>query len=558
MAIGSSIHSYFFCRVRAAVPSAVSNITWFNSNGDVITNVVRRMRGKGTFAARYPALLLVLVGITEGNFTCKAVYNNEVISQNLEVTGNYSTIPEMTQITQVSVEGGNVTLTCDKLSPFLRGTWTFHGEPITSSRRIIITEDALIISATERQDFGEYQCHIRSSRLHYYHTTVITLLLAQGPSTLITHYTITSQPPPPTPLVEPSCTTQRNATDESVKIAAWGLGGPGTRRCPPPYKTLEGHCLLVAPGDVRSWHRARTQCRRQGGDLLVIQEPALMLALIQLFHSQGLGNTSFWVGGVKRGVEEWWWVDGTYLTLGSSFWYPTFARRPKEVPEARMSLRDSIFTRRKGTHAPSMLRSAGRHNRIPGRIASCVQSNISHIPGKSISHIQSSTAPQAGKFHQENTSGAPPEAVRVSSNSGHQGTRWWTSRRTPSNYKSLVIHPMKQHPMKHQHRQTVYTSGERDSKGHWSREAQGDKSYTSARKRKFLKKSFMRARRREDQELQTQEAHKFVVGEGQLGADVVPKRAVCLWARFRHFFASCSVTERLKALCEYKFLISKN
>lgn len=30
-----------------------------------------------------------------------------------------------------------------------------------------------------------------------------------------------------------------------------------------------------------------------------------------------------------------------------------------------------------------------------------------------------------------------------------------------------------------------------------------------------------------------------------------PQRAVCLWASFRHFFASCSVTQRLRAVCEY-------
>lgn len=34
--------------------------------------------------------------------------------------------------------------------------------------------------------------------------------------------------------------------------------------------------------------------------------------------------------------------------------------------------------------------------------------------------------------------------------------------------------------------------------------------------------------------------------------NVHSQRAVCLWANFRQFFASCSVNERLRAVCQYK------
>ncbi|XP_069188045.1 neuroendocrine convertase 2 [Procambarus clarkii] len=285
---GASVHSYLYCRVRAPIPSAVSSINWYKSNGQMIENVVRRMSGSGAFSAKYPALLLVLESVHTGNFTCKVVYDNEIISQHLEVTG-HSTIPEVTETTQVSVEGGNVSLSCNSLPPFLRGTWTREGKQVTPSARVTITEEKLTISSVERQDLGVYKCQVRSARLHYTHTAAVTLLLAQGPSTLITHYAITTHPPPPasTTLVESSCTSQWNTTPASADTAVWGLGGPGSRRCPLPYKALEGRCLLVAPGEPRSWQRARTQCRRHGGDLLVLQDAALMLALMQLFHSQG-------------------------------------------------------------------------------------------------------------------------------------------------------------------------------------------------------------------------------------------------------------------------------
>ncbi|KAG7163032.1 Furin-like protease 1-like 1 [Homarus americanus] len=285
------IHSYLFCRVRAPVPGIVSGITWYSGDREIVQDVVRRLSGKGFLAAKYPSILLIRETKTiDGNFTCRVMYDNEVFIQNLEVRGNYSTVPEVTEKTQVSVEGGNVELACDSLSPILRGTWTRNGERVKPTERVTINEERLTITGVENQDLGVYKCHVKSPRFNYSHNVSVTLLLAQGRSTLITHYAITSQPPLPPSLASTTslCTSQENATDTSPNPLTSELFGAGPRGCPRPFKTLvEGHCLLVAPGEARSWNRARAQCQRRGGDLLVLQDAALMLAIMQLFHSQG-------------------------------------------------------------------------------------------------------------------------------------------------------------------------------------------------------------------------------------------------------------------------------
>lgn len=278
-----NVYSYLFCSVRAPVPSGVSGITWLTADGGTIESVVRRLRGKGSQATRHPGLLLVReVKVTDGNFTCRVVYNDEVLSQNVEVWGNYSSVPTFSETTQVSVEGGNVVLPCDTLAPILRGMWTLNGERVRSSERVTLGENELTITGVERQDLGEYRCHVRSSRFHYSQVASVTLLLAQGPATLITYYAITSHPPPP-PLstLAPPCPSQGNTSDSQMSTTS-----EPPRPCLPPYEELEGHCVLVTRGE-RSWHRARAQCQRQGGDLLVLKDATLMLALIQRFHSQG-------------------------------------------------------------------------------------------------------------------------------------------------------------------------------------------------------------------------------------------------------------------------------
>nr|XP_045596228.1 uncharacterized protein LOC123756876 [Procambarus clarkii] len=307
-----------------------------------------------------------------------------------------------------------------------------------------------------------------------------------------------------------------------------------------------------------------------------------MLALMQLFHSQGLTNASFWVGGVRVGVEDWWWVDGSYLTLGSAFWYPTFARRPKEVPESRPPPlhRDSTRRRRQGAHRPPAPET-GRRGTSGGRAAQfrprgshhqkqrTSKSKFSRIrqtpatqqlkhsafkrakPAELMSSVQRPVALPADGVSGNTLSsgdGAPPAAyTRPSKTSTHPVSPSHASPGTRRDPKILVNHPGELEQQKYNnHRE------ERTSDGLWIRESQGRQQTAAAilRVRQLAATSLPGGARHPRQEpLQTTEEGLLVLGER---IPDQPLRAVCLWARFRHFFASCAATERLRALCEYK------
>lgn len=147
------------------------------------------------------------------------------------------------------------------------------------------TERQLLIKGVTEADLGEYRCHVRSARFHYNHTTLVTLLQARGPTTLTTHYALTAHPPPIPQGVSPcnQSSLQEDDMDGTTAVPEVEL----KIDCPSPYETLEGHCLLMAPGETRSWEQARSQCQGFEGDLLVVDNAALLLALMRLFHSQG-------------------------------------------------------------------------------------------------------------------------------------------------------------------------------------------------------------------------------------------------------------------------------
>lgn len=283
---GGKVLSYLFCLVHTAVPKAVSSVTWHWSSGAALDHVVRHFKGRGPQAARFPSLLVVReVTTSDGNFTCRVMYRGENLSRSIEVTGGYSSVPELGEVTQVSVEGETAALPCPGLVPILRSTWVFKGRRLRPSERVVTGERQLVIKGLGEADFGEYRCHVRSARLHYNHTTLVTLLPARGPNTLTNHYVLTAHPP--LPPVSVSTCNQSSLKEDDEDGAAAVPEAESKVVCPPPFETLEGHCLLVAPGEARSWHQARSQCQTLEGDLLVIENAALLLALMRLFHSQG-------------------------------------------------------------------------------------------------------------------------------------------------------------------------------------------------------------------------------------------------------------------------------
>ncbi|KAK4300779.1 hypothetical protein Pmani_027042 [Petrolisthes manimaculis] len=544
--------SYLYCRVKNADPSSVINLGWHTSEGGPVDGVMRRLRGRGAQSSRYPVLLLVREARTfEGNFTCKFLYNGEEFAQNIEIKDHHSNVPLVTKMTQVSVPGGTVRMPCDILVPILRGSWSLDGHRLRPSEgRIIVSEESLTINNVSKEDLGEYKCHLRSPRLSFSHSVIITLLQAAGPTTLIAHYNLTPlssttlpqglpgnsstlctatttpttattttnsttepqvpPPPPPPPTTTTTITTTKTpispttTTPITTPVSHSGINrdsGPWvdtTKRCPPPYKLLGEFCILVAPGEARSWQRARSQCLSMGGDLMIVKNATFLLTLMRYFHTQvseshtvslpddtpqlvqgvrqtlrrlrtcrltlvissrhdhllhvdlanNNNNKSFWLGGVVRwgGATDWRWLDDTNLDTRGPMWWSTSPRH---------------------------------------------------------------------RLHYQQQQQVPSNTRRI-----HNASR----RQRPTTTTTVALGRKRGHRYKQVTQQSpssTTTTTTRDSEA-----TRGHRSLLPPPPRP--------------------PGTHLVSSGGQ------PRRAVCLLAKFRHFFSSCSVSDRLTALCQLK------
>ncbi|XP_042886570.1 uncharacterized protein LOC122262594 [Penaeus japonicus] len=278
------------------------------------------------------------------------------------------------ETTQVALEGADVRLPCQGLLPFVRGAWVRNGTRIKTSGRFTVAEDHLAIAAVQEQDAGVYECHARAPVLRYAHTARVTLLLANGTATLITHYAITTQPQPSVLPTPPLCTRPLEDTLEEEEE------DPGPPDCPQPYAPSSLQPLRHGRrGDGKTWHRARVQCHRQLGDLVKVHDAAFMLALIQFLRVKGLTGTSFWAGGLRTGAKKWSWVDGTSVDLEEPHWYLTPIGLPEDIPLTR---KEGEATGKKDTPGrkafrPSILNLGERLTPVPAGSAKGTRPKIS-------------------------------------------------------------------------------------------------------------------------------------------------------------------------------------
>ncbi|ROT81087.1 Furin-like protease 1, isoforms 1/1-X/2 [Penaeus vannamei] len=239
---GGKPHSFLLCKVVSSSPARVTSITWHDASGGVPRDVIKRLTGRGALGDKYPALLLVKeTDDFKGNFTCRVVCDGKVFTKSIDVLSNLSSVPLAMETTQVALEGADAELPCHGLLP--RGTWTRNGSRVKTSGRFTVAEDHLAIATVQEGDVGVYECHTRAPVLRYAHTARVTLLLANGTSTLITHYAITTQPQPTVMPTPPLCTRPQEELEEEEE-------DQGPPDCPRPYVLVGKHCVMVAEGSL--------------------------------------------------------------------------------------------------------------------------------------------------------------------------------------------------------------------------------------------------------------------------------------------------------------------
>ena len=84
------------------------------------------------------------------------------------------------------------------------------------------------------------------------------------------------------------------------------------------WKAVGSSCLRFFVSTRRTWDGARASCRRQGGDLALLNKSKLFTTdLIKLLISMTNSETDFFVGfrrtSVKMGSDIWRWNDGKYV-----------------------------------------------------------------------------------------------------------------------------------------------------------------------------------------------------------------------------------------------------
>lgn len=102
------------------------------------------------------------------------------------------------------------------------------------------------------------------------------------------------------------------------KLEEIKLKGPSKASCPPRWKVFNGSCFFAFIKPKATWNEARYVCQSLGGDLAKITSAAENNFTYGLISGDLSSLNYVWIGLKKGGDGNFYWVDGSSLTL--PFW----------------------------------------------------------------------------------------------------------------------------------------------------------------------------------------------------------------------------------------------
>ncbi|XP_050717950.1 uncharacterized protein LOC126999404 isoform X2 [Eriocheir sinensis] len=92
--------------------------------------------------------------------------------------------------------------------------------------------------------------------------------------------------------------------------------------CPTNFLPVGDRCVLVNPFTDGSWVEAGFYCNTFGSNFLQIETWQFYLALLNFLRSEGLDQSSYWLGARDEDDEGTWrWeLSGEELPMGSPWW----------------------------------------------------------------------------------------------------------------------------------------------------------------------------------------------------------------------------------------------
>ncbi|CAL4091714.1 unnamed protein product, partial [Meganyctiphanes norvegica] len=121
-------------------------------------------------------------------------------------------------------------------------------------------------------------------------------------------------------------------SDGTISEKGFAFKWAAKKTCQTPFLRVGRMCLNFIFNDL-TFGQSGISCQEESGQLAAITDSQDLRDLYMYLQNQGIGDTSFWLGGSDNHVEGLWkWKDDTLVPRGTPFWGTMGAASDEQEP----------------------------------------------------------------------------------------------------------------------------------------------------------------------------------------------------------------------------------